>query len=407
MNPDRKRALRRRLLLVLFGLGFGLIMTEIFLRVIGYSYPLFYVADYFRGVALRPDAAGMYQREGRNFVRINSAGLRDREHTKSKPADTIRIALLGDSYCEALQVPLEQTFWWQLQQKLEACNAFPGKRVEIINFGVSGYGTGQELLTYELYAREYAPDIVMLLVTTNNDITDNRRELKLADEFPYFNFRNGALVPDNSFRESKSFRWHTSTSNRLAEGIRDHLRTVQLVYYVHMAAKLQLAEWRRQRTSTTAAPAVGPPSASAKPPVTIDNMIYLEPGDDNWRQAWEITEGLIRKMRDQVKQNGQKFIVVVGSNPIQVSPDPAVRQRFLDYIGAKDLFYPNLRLQALAEREQIDFLDLAKPMQLFAEQKKVYLHGFGSDIGNGHWNADGHRLAADLIAQKMCAAAGR
>jgi hypothetical protein len=107
-------------------------------------------------------------------------------------------------------------------------------------------------------------------------------------------------------------------------------------------------------------------------------------------------------MHEEVKQDGARFMVVVGSNPIQVAPDSAVRQRFLDYLGAKDLFYPNRRLRALADSEQIDFLDLVQPMQSFAEQNKVYLHGFGSDIGNGHWNADGHRLAADLIAQHLC-----
>ena len=400
MTRANRRVWRKRLLLVLMSGLFALLMIEIFLRVIGYSYPPFYVADYDRGVALRPGAAGRYQREGQNYVRINSAGLRDREHTKAKPANTIRIALLGDSYCEALQVPFEQTFWWQLQQKLETCNAFPGKQVEIINFGVSGYGTGQELITLERHAREYSPDIVMLLVTTNNDITDNRRDLKLTDEIPYFAYQNGQLIVDNSFRNSSGFRWHTSLPHRIGVWIREHLRTIQLIYYVHMEAKLLLAEWRNRKTA--AAPPPNQPSASAKPPITIDNMIYLEPRDDSWREAWQVTEALIKRMHEEVKQDGARFMVVVGSNPIQVAPDSAVRQRFLDYLGAKDLFYPNRRLRALADSEQIDFLDLVQPMQSFAEQNKVYLHGFGSDIGNGHWNADGHRLAADLIAQHLC-----
>jgi len=79
-----------------------------------------------------------------------------------------------------------------------------------------------------------------------------------------------------------------------------------------------------------------------------------------------------------------------------------VRQRFLEHVGADSIFYPNLRLKALAAREQIDFLDLAQPMQTYADQNKVFLHGFGSDIGNGHWNATGHKVAAELIAQKLC-----
>ena len=95
----------------------------------------------------------------------------------------------------------------------------------------------------------------------------------------------------------------------------------------------------------------------------------------------------------------------MGSNPIQVHPDAAVRQRFKSYLGVDTLFYPNQRLAQLANHEQIDFLDLAAPLEQYADQTKVFLHGFGKDIGNGHWNADGHREAAELIAQKMCSAA--
>jgi len=74
-------------------------------------------------------------------------------------------------------------------------------------------------------------------------------------------------------------------------------------------------------------------------------------------------------------------------------------------VGMDDLFYPNRRLEQFANREAIDFLDLAQPLQRYADEKKVYLHGFGKEIGNGHWNVEGHRQAAELIAQKMCSEA--
>ena len=115
MTASRKKSRKQKLLLVLFGALCGLLLTEVFLRVTGYSAPLFYGPDYYCGIALRPNISGTYQREGRNYVSINSAGLRDREHSTTKAPDTIRIALLGDSYSEALQAPLEQTFWWLLQ----------------------------------------------------------------------------------------------------------------------------------------------------------------------------------------------------------------------------------------------------------------------------------------------------
>src|ERR1700704_4481560 len=149
MNPKRPRARRSfaKLLLVLFGFLVGGLIAEIALRVAGYSYPEFYALDQSRGYALRPRAEGWYRKEGEAYVRINSDGLRDQEHSLTKPPGTIRIAVLGDSYPEALSVGMDEAFWWVMGRKLQECNAFPGKKIEVLNFGVSGYGTAQELLT--------------------------------------------------------------------------------------------------------------------------------------------------------------------------------------------------------------------------------------------------------------------
>jgi hypothetical protein len=402
----RPRNLKKKFLLMIFGLLFGLVMSEIFLRVIGYSYPLFYTTDSDRGFALQPGVEGHYQREGESYVRINSDGLRDREHAKAKPAGTVRIAVLGDSFSEAMHVPMEQTFWSLLERKLQECNVFPGKQVEVINFGVSGYGTAQELMTLRRKVWDYSPDLVVLAFTTYNDIYDNSRALSRTEEVPYFVYRNGALAFDDSFRNSRTYLQRDSRLNRLGRWIHNSLRVVQLVHYVQFVAKLKLTDWRNKRRMAAEAqtkPANGAPvTVRNAEDIGIDNMIYVEPRDDNWKEAWRVTEGLIKQMRDDVAEKKARFMLITLSNAIQVYPDPLVRQSFLEHVGADTVFYPNLRLQAMAEREQIEFLDLAQPMQVYADQNKVFLHGFGSDLGNGHWNARGHKLAADLIAQKLC-----
>ena len=404
-HPARKGTFRQKLYLILFGLLFGLLLCEIFLRVIGYSYPIFYATDYYRGFALRPGIEGHYQKEGESYVSINSDGWRDREHAKAKPSNTVRIAVVGDSYVEGLQVPFENIFGALLEGNLQGCSAFDGKRVEVINFGVSGYGTAQELITLRHNVWQYSPDIVLLAVTTNNDITDNSRALKQTDEIPYFVWRNGNLVEDDSFRETRTFRWRSSALNRVGTWFRDHLRTIQLIHYVQVLAKLRLTEWRNHRRAPSPPGPAGIDANKTTPTadeIGIDNMIYVEPQDDNWKEAWRVTEGLIRQMSDEVRQRGARFVVVTVSNAIQVYPYPVVRQNFMKHIGTSTVFYPNLRLKDFAQRQQIDFLDLAEPMQLLADQNKVFLHGFGKDIGNGHWNPAGHRLAADLITQKLC-----
>jgi hypothetical protein len=404
------RHLKKKLLLLSCGLLFGLLISEIFLRVIGYSYPLFYTTDYDRGFALQPGVEGHYQKEGESYVRINSDGLRDREHAKTKPAGTLRIAVLGDSFSEAMHVPMEQTFWSLLERKLQGCNAFPGRQVEVINFGVSGYGTAQELLTLRQKVWDYSPDLVVLAFTTYNDISDNSRAFRRSEEFPYFVYRNGELIYDSSFRESRIYQQRASKLNRFGRWLHNQLRTVQLVYNVQSVAKLRWTDWRHRRrlAETQTKPAADSAEALRKPEeIGIDNMVYLEPRDENWRQAWNVTEGLIRQMHDEVAQRKARFVMVTLSSPIQVYPDLNVRQRFLAHVGTDTMFYPNLRLKNLANREQITLIDLAQPMQVFADQNKVFLHGFGSDIGNGHLNATGHQVAADLIAQRLCANEGK
>src|SRR5262245_12625129 len=54
----------------------------------------------------KPNSEFVYERsEFRVPVRFSSAGLRDREYPFAKPPGTLRIAWLGDSFVEALQVP--------------------------------------------------------------------------------------------------------------------------------------------------------------------------------------------------------------------------------------------------------------------------------------------------------------
>jgi hypothetical protein len=56
---------------------------------------------------------------------------------------------------------------------------------------------------------------VILAFTTYNDVYDNSRTLSKTEEVPYFSYRNGELVEDVSFRESKTYRQRDSQINRL------------------------------------------------------------------------------------------------------------------------------------------------------------------------------------------------
>ena len=69
--------------------------------------------------------------------------------------------------------------------------------------------------------------------------------------------------------------------------------------------------------------------------------------------------------------------------------------------GFDTLFYPDNRIRSLCVREDLPVITLAPELQAYAEKSCSFLHGFGSDLGNGHWNTLGHRVAGELIAQKL------
>ncbi len=101
-------------------------------------------------------------------VTANSLGFRDVERARSKPDGVARVALVGDSMVEALQVPLERTAAALHGKKLNAgIGALPGDalRWEVLNFGISGYSVGQYLLVWEEYVRQFEPDTVFVFVS--------------------------------------------------------------------------------------------------------------------------------------------------------------------------------------------------------------------------------------------------
>lgn len=404
-----------KLALLAAALLFSLAAAEVALRVIGYSYPEFYTTDPVVGVALRPGAEGWYRKEGEAYVRVNGRGLRDREHDTAKPADTFRIAVIGDSYAEALQVGEDETFWAVMGRRLQECGAFAaGRRVEVVNFGVSGYGTAQELLTLRERALLYSPDLVLLAFTTNNDVTDNTRALKRTDQVPYFTLRDGRLTLDDSFRSTRAYWWRSSAAGRAAGWLRDHSRVVQLVMHAHAALRTRLKAARTSVDAPAPPPQQQPPTttatqAGASAPLPgeelgIDNLVYREPRGAEWEEAWRVTEALLVAMRDEAQAHGARFLVVTLSNGIQVYPDPAAREAFARRTGAADLFYPDLRVGAVGQREGFEVLTLAPALQAYADEHRAFLHGFGPQLGNGHWNQLGHKVAGELIAEHLCAA---
>ena len=188
-KSSRLRLAAARLLIVGVSIMIILAAIELGLRVSGFTFLNPYIADPDVGFALRPRAEGWWRREGVQYIKINSAGLRDREHSIEKPAGTIRIAVLGDSFTEAFDVEMKDAFWAVMERNLQNCAALSGRKVEVLNFGVAGFSTARELIMLRKRVWQYAPDIVVLNFTTINDVKDNSMVLNpeyAGQPIPYF-----------------------------------------------------------------------------------------------------------------------------------------------------------------------------------------------------------------------------
>ena len=388
------------LITILVGVFFGLVVTEIGLRIVGYSSPDFFIADEKLGYGLIPNMGGTYRKEGKSFVQINSDGFSDVEREIEKPPGVIRIAVIGDSFVEALQVSLADSFVNSTRDRIQHCGVFGDAKIEVLSFGVSGYGTAQELLLLREKVWKYSPDFVILVITTNNDITDNSRVFR-KKAMPYFVYRDGALTLDESFRNEKEFILVNSSLARLGTWLKNHLRVVQAISEIQVSLKHKYRAWKDRAPEGETAANV-PATTAPMIEVGIDSQIYRPPADPNWENAWRVTEGIIGLMKSEVESHGAKFLVVTGSNGAQVLPNVSERVAFANMLGVDDLLYPDRRIAAFCSSNSIRVIRLAPVLADYAVRERTNLHGFEGNIGYGHWNQLGHRVAGEEIGKRVC-----
>jgi lysophospholipase L1-like esterase len=392
-GDDRARHLRVGLTVFAITMALLLVVLEVVLRLAGYSNVRISKRDENRGTARMPRVQLVYTDEGFSHVRFNGAGFRDDDWTQQKPSDTLRIAILGDSYVEALQVEEHERFSEVAERELNASGAAGGRKVQVMSFGVSGYGTAQELMTLRHHVWQYSPDLVVLAITPANDIRNNLKALELDDGRPYFHYVNGELVLDESFRRSPGHNRRGALYDLLLWAT-DHSTLADFTLRTVRSAASR-ASRRRQIEKAGVA-------GGFEDEAGLDVWVYSEPHDADQQEAWHVTEGIIRLMNEEVRKRGSRFLAVTLSSGRQVDPDLTVRQDFMRRLSVTDLFYPERRLCALGERAGFAVLALAPALQTYAEHNGVVLHGF-SGSSSGHWNQVGHREVGRLLAEQVAA----
>lgn len=395
------KPLAQRVGIILAGILVAFVIAELAVRVFNLAPVEFYTYDRNVGWKMKPGASGWQTHEGRALIEANSDGFRGPEYPLEKLPGTLRIAVLGDSFTEAQHVAFEDTFCAVAQRDLQAqCPlAIGGKgrpqrlftHLEVMNFGCDGYGTAQELEMLRHSVWRYSPDVVVLAFFNGNDVRNNSVVLEGDKCRPFFVHEGDRFVLGGPFEDSWWFRTHCM--------LRFESRHSQVLNLIG-SGRSQLSHLLRGGIAT-------PHRAGAKPlphgvELGLSDLIYGPPINDVWREAWRVTDDEIDLMNREVTAHGALFLVATIATGIQDDPNPKFRAKYMKLVHSNNLFYPDDHIRELGDKRGFAVLNLPKPMQEYAEAHRVYLHGFANtNLGVGHWNVEGHRVAGTLLGERI------
>jgi len=380
-----RRLLFSRPFLVLLGLGLGFVVFEVSFRVARLNFNLSPFWKYHRvlGWTQVPDAVFDYPPEvvsglplPQTRVEFNALGFRDVDHATTKPPGTKRIVVLGDSFCEAVQVNLETTFFRRLQHMLNGRSA---QKWEVINLGVGDFGTAQELIALENYGLAYSPDIVVVQIFPLNDVGNNSLAMfrlckSMNDPYrPYFVESDGSLIQ--------------TSAQPVRNALRRHVVSYGVLERVYLERKLgkdpQEDEAERERR-LKALGYVQDPMLSGfaedrdQPPAVA--------------QGWRITELLIEKIHARCRASNIGFMGIV------VPFEPQVGSKWENFMSSRPpprttADYPERRLGRLFARLGVPSVMLK---EVFDRNVDLYFPSIA-----GHFNPESHRLTAEAVYQRL------
>ncbi len=319
------------------------------------------------GFAPVPNKNITWRGEGYSRYRYNSFGMQDDERTLAKPSDTYRIAMLGDSYTEAFQVPREKNHCSILQALLnQNTEASTKSKVEVLNFAVASYSLGMMYMQLKQNVERFHPDMVVLEYHVNEVMKVEPpavpiEEMGLGYCHPYFRIgKDGELVTDTSIQE-KWFASRQAKTLKETEWLTTHSRVAAVSVHAYRqvadAISGQFEKLRKALSHEGAAPQM-------QANYWVDSAPYTFT-----KSHWPVMDLLIQKMNEECKNHGTKFAIV---------RIPAFR--YNDNPAEAEL------LRQSAERLQIPYRDMDAVTRKLSDEKLAEMF-IG---GNGHFNTKGH-----------------
>jgi lysophospholipase L1-like esterase len=333
---------------------------EILFRLWGVGAEIFIQPDQTMGCRHIPNKLVVWRCEGYSQDHFNSAGLRDNEYSIAKPANTKRIAILGDSTTEGLQVPLEKTYPKVLETLINKHSQ--GLKYQVINFACSSYSTGQELLQYQQQVLSYKPDIVALLYNMG-DAQENvlKKEPTKAEVRPYFALnQEGRLLLDDTVLKVNKNRL---TANRILNFLSAHSRIYGALAQAHFTQTLNDSRYRKFSSWITN---MIWPQAKCNSQLSSHNQSELK-----------VTSALIQQLNRQTKEQTQQFVLLT-----------------YPCLDKKSQYFAECKLLSkLGKEESFPVLDLSPSFISYP-----YYTGAPPPFYSYHLSPAGHQLVAFQLA---------
>ena len=314
------------------------------------------------------------------LIEYNSLGFRGPNVPYEKPEDVYRILIIGDSFVEAREVDYEDTFAVQLANMLADTTTPDGKSFEVIAVGTTGWGTLQGYLYYHHEGKKFSPDLVIHSFYIN-DVVDNHPQ---------------QFYPDRNL----DFLINGDTVTALSEGSAPDDPDIDLAQRGLDALPLFIANLNLTKMIQQV---IAPPRQQVT--ITGDlgkvhpqTYIYLrEPEIDGYAEAWERTQRAYEIWANEAQSAGSDLIVLA----IDITAERVTE--LSTYFQAEqagwvwDIDLPHKRLRDILTPLDVPLILTRDVYDELAEtnNRNVY-----SDLfipGDGHWNAEGHRVTAELL----------
>jgi len=364
--------------LFLVSLSVALLLAEVIVRVAApqrlESYRPIYESDSLLVYRLKRNYDAVYQQpEFEIRETTNELGLREGVIPPKDPAVT-RILGLGDSFSYSNSVNLEETFFKQVERRL---NASGGRRVEVINAAVPAYSLIQEMRYLERDGIALSPDVVVVGFYVGNDFQDSQ-ELFDAQHRPTIDVVDGQLRANENFPSARYERQERSFRTATME-IRGFLASHSALY-VFLRERFSETLWRLGLRNNPP-----PPDFCAKVPSPA------------MQEGWGVTQGVLREMAAFCASRNIRLVVVALPTQYQVHEDlwthhvTTFNLNPADY----DLEKPQALLQEFCANNGIEEIDVLPAMRLAAPTERLFY-----PIAS-YMTPAGHALVARVVSEYL------